>query len=143
MDGDAGPPQHEGGQNSLPLRVPSLERVHTPEEISSAPVRQTLGPTPGVRPNGGEHPSPAPGASPGRKPERTKEAGINHGEKDHKGADVQRGQKGVFDGAGKGCCEALGVELGPGLPLLPPGGWAGLVKRKRMPMQMEAAAWAR
>ena len=125
VDGDAGPPQHEGGQNKLAAEgAVAGESPHTGGDLQRS-GKQTLGPLRGEA-EGGEH-RPQHLGQPGQEAGADKELN-HHGEKDHKGADVQRGQKGVFDGAGKGCCEALGVELGPGLPLLPPGGWAGLVK---------------
>ena len=124
VDGDAGPPQHEGGQNKLAAEgAVAGESPHTGGDLQRS-GKQTLGPLRGEA-EGGEH-RPQHLGQPGQEAGADKELN-HHGEKDHKGADVQRGQKGVFDGAGKGCCEALGVELGPGLPLLPPGGWAGLV----------------
>ena len=102
VDGDAGPPQHEGGQNKLAAEgAVAGESPHTGGDLQRS-GKQTLGPLRGEA-EGGEH-RPQHLGQPGQEAGADEELN-HHGEKDHKGADVQRGQKGVFDGAGK----ALGI----------------------------------
>ena len=104
VDGDAGPPQHEGGQNKLAAEgAVAGESPHTGGDLQRS-GKQTLGPLRGEA-EGGEH-RPQHLGQPGQEAGADKELN-HHGEKDHKGADVQRGQKGVFDGAGKADVEKI------------------------------------